>query len=376
VTEKTLLCTVDWQGLTTPRPAGIIFQRYASQNAATFQGGMQNHMEDQNLIAIGQRLSEARASRQISLEQAEEETRIRLKYLMAMESGEFDTLPNIAVARGFLRSYARYLGLDPSQLLEEFERVYPHPVSQPLRHPASERGPHVLEMDLGRRSGGRFWMGVTVVGLLALGIIALLWLQQAGWVSLPFSGPPLQPRVIPLPSPTARQTNISPSPTNTRQSRLTTPTPTLPLAVVTFPSPTSTATPTSSPSPTVTPIPTPRETATPTTVVTVTVSPQTVTVDANIVDRAWLRVKVDDQTVLEGLVDVGKHFSWTGNRVEIRTGNAGGVQLVVNGRDLGILGKKGDVQDWVFFVQNGRVQQVTPTPTPPSVTMTPTRGTP
>ncbi len=78
-------------------------------------------MTKSDLTEIGEQLRAARESQQISLEQVEAETRIRLKFLVAMEAGDFDALPNPVVARGFLRSYATYLGLDPTPLLDALE---------------------------------------------------------------------------------------------------------------------------------------------------------------------------------------------------------------------------------------------------------------
>lgn len=67
---------------------------------------------------IGQKLHQARQGRNISLEQAAEETHIRLHYLQALEAGDFDQLPSEAHVRGFLRTYAGYLGLAPQSLLD------------------------------------------------------------------------------------------------------------------------------------------------------------------------------------------------------------------------------------------------------------------
>jgi cytoskeletal protein RodZ len=66
---------------------------------------------------IGQELHQARQGKHISLEQAAEETHIRLHYLEAMEHGDFGLLPSKAQARGFLRAYADYLGLASDSLL-------------------------------------------------------------------------------------------------------------------------------------------------------------------------------------------------------------------------------------------------------------------
>jgi cytoskeletal protein RodZ len=66
---------------------------------------------------IGQELHQVRHGKNISLEQAAEETHIRLHYLEALEMGDFSQLPSEAHVRGFLRSYAEYLGIDSQPLL-------------------------------------------------------------------------------------------------------------------------------------------------------------------------------------------------------------------------------------------------------------------
>ena len=66
---------------------------------------------------IGDKLRESRRELEISLEQAAEETRIRIHYLKALEEGDFSRLPSKAHERGFLRSYAEYLGIDADSLL-------------------------------------------------------------------------------------------------------------------------------------------------------------------------------------------------------------------------------------------------------------------
>ncbi len=66
---------------------------------------------------IGQELLRARQKKNIPLEQAAEETHIRLRYLEAMEKGDLNQLPSKAHVRGFLRAYADYLGIAPDELL-------------------------------------------------------------------------------------------------------------------------------------------------------------------------------------------------------------------------------------------------------------------
>ena len=68
-------------------------------------------------LSIGEKLRQAREARKLSLEQVAQQTRIRLRFLAALEQGELDSLPSATQARGFLRTYAQFLKLDPEPLL-------------------------------------------------------------------------------------------------------------------------------------------------------------------------------------------------------------------------------------------------------------------
>ena len=70
---------------------------------------------------LGHILREARETKGLTLAEAQEETRINSKYLAALENGEYDKLPTPVHVRGFLRNYARFLGLDSQPLLERYE---------------------------------------------------------------------------------------------------------------------------------------------------------------------------------------------------------------------------------------------------------------
>lgn len=69
------------------------------------------------MTGVGQMLADAREARRISIEQAERDTRIGRRYLLALEAEEFSAFPARVYSRGFLRSYASYLGLNPADLL-------------------------------------------------------------------------------------------------------------------------------------------------------------------------------------------------------------------------------------------------------------------
>ena len=93
--------------------------------------------------SIGEQLRQAREARLLTLEQVARATHIRVHYLNALEAGDFTALPSAAQARGFLRAYAGFLGLDAESLLREFgEATTPRdPPTSPVLQPASTPSP-------------------------------------------------------------------------------------------------------------------------------------------------------------------------------------------------------------------------------------------
>ena len=84
------------------------------------------------------RLTAARERKGVDLVRAERDTKIRIRYLSALESGDYRDLPGAVYTKGFLRNYAIYLGLDPDDVLRQWRRergdqIGPEPVIVPPR---------------------------------------------------------------------------------------------------------------------------------------------------------------------------------------------------------------------------------------------------
>jgi cytoskeleton protein RodZ len=75
---------------------------------------------DGDLQTLGMLLRQTREANALSLEEVEEQTRIRVKFLRALESGDMSLLPSVAHAKGFLRNYAQFLHLDANAIVAEF----------------------------------------------------------------------------------------------------------------------------------------------------------------------------------------------------------------------------------------------------------------
>lgn len=123
---------------------------------------------------VGATLREARRKREIDLEQVEAATKIRARFLRAIESEDWDALPGEAYARSFVRTYGNYLGLDGEALAERqrqdtgswrpaerLPRVEPAPVRQ-------------AEVDRGRGPLSSLAVLATVCAALLVALIVVL----------------------------------------------------------------------------------------------------------------------------------------------------------------------------------------------------------
>jgi len=72
---------------------------------------------------IGEWLRRERTARMVSLESIRDETKITMRYLQALEEGEFDKLPGEPYVKGFIRLYTRAVGCDAEPILERYREL-------------------------------------------------------------------------------------------------------------------------------------------------------------------------------------------------------------------------------------------------------------
>jgi cytoskeleton protein RodZ len=118
------------------------------------------------MFEIGNSLREARLRQGLDFPEIEQATKIRPKYLRALEDEQFDILPGQTYVKGFLRSYAEYLGLDGQLYVDEYNSRYIHVDEEtPLRTRSSS--------SLGR-AAPRFAASVVLVALAGIAVLTLL----------------------------------------------------------------------------------------------------------------------------------------------------------------------------------------------------------
>jgi cytoskeletal protein RodZ len=244
---------------------------------------------------LGKYLKRERESKKISLREMAKNTRVREYLLKAIEEDRHDLLPSLLYVRGFLSSYAKFVGLDPQDVLNRYERSLK---GEPITPP---------EVKLEKKVSGRPLSNLKQIGIVS-GVIVLSILVS--YFLYPYlSRSPVEP----LPAkPGAGETQ--PAKPAVEES--------LPI------------------------VPT-----TQTQQVAAAVEVKPFTLDLRATEETWVRIRVDDRQT-EALFKPGDGSSYRAtNRIELLIGNAGGLDMAFNGKALEKFGKSGEVITLVFTPQ-------------------------
>jgi cytoskeletal protein RodZ len=226
--------------------------------------------------SIGETLRNAREAKGISLQQAEDDTKIRKLYLQALETSDYDAIPGRVYARGFLRNYANYLGLNQEEILLEY-KLMGIPVKDNVQKSDIQAS---INKRRNSRSERKTYLVTAIVAVFA--IITLV---------------------------TYNFLNKNSSDTEPDQSEKQ-------LTQTTEPSPTVASKPT--PTPSMTPVP------------TVLPNPSNgVNITLNAKDQeCWVRIWVNDEVQYTGTIMPAESKTFSGEKVKIRLGNAGAIDVI------------------------------------------------
>jgi cytoskeleton protein RodZ len=241
------------------------------------------------LRTIGEALRSAREAQGKSLDDAAVATRIRPSYLEALEEEQFGELGGSVYAKGFLRSYAGYLGVDPAPLLEAY-RAQETPEAPLFQHAPRAVGGHKP----GR--GGRSWLAVAIVCVSIILLVSLWGLLRPA----PDPGDS-QPAFVTTPARTTGAGNKA--------------------GAAARPAPATTAHPATS----------------------------DVTVTLRYAGASWTRVVADGRVAFEGTPGPRQRRTFTARRsLELVLGHPAGVRLTVDGKDLGVADRSGNIWRHTF----------------------------
>jgi cytoskeletal protein RodZ len=158
-------------------------------------------MSQETDTGIGRALRSAREHRGKSLEEAGRETKVRTDYLEALEREAFGGLGGDVYVRDFLRSYAKYLGLNHEKVVGAYERVYarPKPAPAPVERAPTVAPTEALVLTERKRPN---WLLAAAAALVLLGSAAAIGLIGGGSDAVPQTAEVTEPPSVPAVQPT------------------------------------------------------------------------------------------------------------------------------------------------------------------------------
>jgi cytoskeleton protein RodZ len=327
------------------------------------------------MSSIGESLRRERRRRNLELDQVSQELRISTRFLEAIEDEQFEKLPAGVFAKSFVRQYARYLGLDEDELAAEVQRVLEPPaatedVAAPRLAPIADI--HVPRVDQwqtvsdGRRFDWSSWLPslalVVVVMLVCSGVYSF-WQRGRRQVSAQIPPPPVAvvpPADVPVPpavapaepeaTPPAEAQRPESAPPESHPPESAPPKAAPPKAVAQAPAVSSppVATParrteSADRAPDTSKQDAPRASK----------SNAAVRIELTADEPVWVLARAGGKYLFSGTLEPKQTRSVESNSpLLLRLGNAGGVNITLNGKPLGPVGPKGQVRD-VEFTSGG-----------------------
>ena len=282
-------------------------------------------MNDNEAISYGRYLKSVRLERGMTMKQVAAVTRVSRDVLEAIEAEDHERLPAEVFVRGFIRSYAKTVGADGERAVRSYEKRL-----------ASVRLA-VKRQTKDRQSRQSFWprlaMGLSLMALIAFG--SILFLSSGGGDGDPGLAPaskaPQTPPATAVTEPERTAPSDAPSPV-----AATPPTPSKETPTVVMPKP---AVP-STPAPETPPEPLAPEVTAPQAPLMATTQRLVVTA----VEETWLKVITDGMRTTEYMLKTGDLLQLEAeNGFNLLIGNAAGISMVLNGKEIPVSGRRGQV---------------------------------
>ncbi len=324
------------------------------------------------MISVGETLRRERVRRNLDLDQISHELKISAKFLDAIENEQFDKLPARIFAKSFVRQYAQLLELDEDELGDQVQRqLQPPPVNpHPVGAPAPDRSlpeiqlPPVERWDGGSAGAGQRFSWSSALPALALFVVILLvcsgiyslWQRTRHGVSAQNTPPPpAATRVEPAPkiaeAPAAQPPAEIPAPAeNPPPTDRQAPAPAAKRPAITSPARPPSAERASERAPEAAPGGGSSQSA----IIRATNSPNpSVRVEVTAAEPVWVLAQNDGKYLFSGTLEPNQTRTIEASgTVTLRLGNAGGVNILLNGKPLGAMGPRGQVRT-VQFTSGG-----------------------
>jgi cytoskeleton protein RodZ len=289
---------------------------------------------DQPLGEIGSILQTQREKLGYTIENVEGQTYIPKRYLEAIEKGGLEELPSTVQGKGMVKNYAQFLGLDPDPLLLNYADVLHKRLNASRANESDPRTRSTIKASLRRflASPTILWVGVVLlIGFVTIWSAWLIFGNREAGPDSTATIPGVADILLPSSTPTPTQADELPSSDD------------IEIDISVTPDLVDSEEGALQPSPTIG-----------------FAGNEKVQVQLIVVQRAWVRVSVDNIVVFEGRLLPGSVKIFGGElNIEVLTGNAGGVEVIFNQRDYGAMGLYGEAINRVYTSEG----IVTPTPT-------------
>jgi hypothetical protein len=123
---------------------------------------------------MGQKFRAAREKKKMNISRAAALTRIKVQHVEMMENDDFSKMPAPTYAKGFIRIYASFLGLDPVPLVQEYLDVHLNPPEENSRAARSRKAESGTEIPSGNQSLEQTEGTFDVIGMLKKAVAAIL----------------------------------------------------------------------------------------------------------------------------------------------------------------------------------------------------------
>ena len=260
-------------------------------------------------MSIGEELRQAREEIGASIAEIERVTKIRARYLTALEEEDFDLLPGKVYVKGFLRVYGRLLGLDENHLVSQYESQFAsHSAQDELQKIAKtiDDTYRPIQDDVRLTTSWRVRIVIGVVFFLAVIIYQGM---STGWFSSTTDDNGQDPGISVSEENGAGQEEV--------------------LQPVSDPVQYDTAS---------------------------SVAPEGLKIVLQAEGLSWVSVAVDNETVFEGNLNPGDLKEFVGQEgIYLIMGSAGAVKVEINGQDHGFLGGTGEVVERSFTLNDGQI---------------------
>ncbi|HAA89545.1 MAG: Transcriptional regulator XRE family [Thermoanaerobacterales bacterium 50_218] len=237
-------------------------------------------------MSIGEYLRAEREKRGLSLTDVEKETKIRVKYLQALESENFQEIPGRAYVLGFLRAYARFLGIDEEEIVAAYKQQHPEESWEVFSPEQAKEEVEEGEFRGDRKTqlfqGKRLLSGIVMIFILGVLIFSVVFFS-------------LRQTEEPSPSPPSRFSVPQETPQLTDESEE---------------------------------------------------SKEELGVEVKLVatEECWVLVRQDGEEIFSGIMRPGETKTFRAEEtIWLKLGNAGGVEVYFNGKKVPPLGHHGEV---------------------------------